>query len=269
MSVNNLSISSIIQTIKDAKLLEQLLDAYDSLGIRPILGYEIEFYLPSANTTQCKMQIQDLFNTQVLEEKGKNQYEINQGPFPSVLSAIESIHLARAKLVYCGANLSPKPFINDYGNSMHLHLNFLDLANHNIFNDDQVLQRCAYSICDFLSQTLYVLMPSEENYLRFSAKFMAPTHISYGKNNRSAAVRVPGGLPKRLEYRICSNQSDPYVAIFILLKASRMGLLNAIDISNFYGPIFGNAFDEQYLLEPLAKNLTQAQKAFNMKFFIE
>ena len=103
-----------------------------------------------------------------------------------------------------------------------------------------------------------------QDYARFDALFLSPTHVSYGNNNRTTAIRIPTSKPLRIEHRICSNNCDPYIALFIILKSSIIGINNKYQ---HYQQIFGNAFDEQYKLEQLPASLQQAGKLFNINFF--
>ena len=93
---------------------------------------------------------------------------------------------------------------------------------------------------------------------------MAPAHICYGNNNRTVAVRVPDCRPKRIEYRVPSSSSDALLAVFIVLKSSLIGIVNNYES---HVQIFGNAFEGQYSLEPIASSLEQARQMFNPKFF--
>lgn len=234
--------------------LAKLLEIYAQKGLKPILGYEIEFYS------------KDLLEIEVQKEKGQNQYEINKGPFDNVWECIKSIEVNRKLLKGLGADLSPKPFKNDYGSSMHLHLNLLDNKHNNLFDNGEFLDFAANGMCHYMNKTLKLILPREEDYERLNDKFMAPTKVCYGNNNRSVAVRVPGTKPLRLEHRVCSNNADPKTAIFIILKSALLGVQNKY---KHYPKIFGNAFDGQYELESIASSLSQAEKFFDPNFFKE
>lgn len=232
--------------------LINLLEIYEKKDLKPILGYEIEFY------SQRPLEIE------VQKEKGKNQYEINRGPFDNVWECIKYIERDRELLKELGADLSPKPFKDDYGSSMHLHLNLLDSNQNNLFDDHEFLDFAANGICHYINKTLKLILPYEEDYERLNDKFMAPTKVCYGNNNRSVAVRIPGTKPIRLEHRVCSNNTDPTIAMFIILKSVLLGLENKY---KHHFKVFGNAFDDQYELESIADSLSAAEKFFDLDFF--
>ncbi|MDA8190971.1 MAG: type III glutamate--ammonia ligase, partial [Gammaproteobacteria bacterium] len=54
----------------------------------------------------------------------------------------------------------------------------------------------------------------------------APAYISYGDNNRSAMVRVPGG---RLELRLPDGACNPYLATAALIAAGLDGVERSLD----------------------------------------
>ena len=263
MSIDQ-DIEQIIFHIKQKNLLINLLEQYAAFKMQPILGYEIEFYLLDEEKVK---QLAQKFGNNFICERGNKQYELTQGPFDNLSMFIESIENTRNILLSYGSCLSPKPFVDDYGNGMHLHFSLIDtITKQNLFKNTQLNNFAASGICSHIEQTLYILLPTAEDYLRFDAKFKAPTHICYGPNNRSAAVRIPDSFPKRLEYRLCSNNTDPYLAVFSLLKSALIGITNKC---SKYGPIFGNAYDPQYVLQKLPVNALLAKKSFKQEFFLQ
>ncbi len=90
---------------------------------------------------------------------------------------------------------------------------------------------------------------------------MAPTHISFGGNNRTVAIRMPDSRPHRLEHRLSSPSIEPYIAIYAILKSILLGLDNP-DIINKIPKTFGNAFDDQYNLVALPKSRQEALSLF-------
>ena len=60
-------------------------------------------------------------------------------------------------------------------------------------------------------------------------QFEAPVHVSWGRNNRSALVRVPVTKPgkstsTRLEYRAPDPACNPYLAFSVILAAGLEGI---------------------------------------------
>ncbi len=228
------------------------------LSIIPIIGVEIEFYLQDDNISNAPLELK--------KEKGKFQYEIDLPPSDDIIDYISRINTAKNLLTEWrdDINFSPKPYLDDYGNSMHLHVNFLTNKGMNFFDNIDNINIAASSLCHYLLQHLLVFANTQDSYLRFDHKFMAPSHICFGSNNRSVAVRIPESGSKRLEHRVSSPVTDPYLAIFAILQGIYLGLKEPSHI-NKYVKIYGNAFDSQYNLEKLPENIEIAAKYFNFK----
>ena len=228
-------------------------------GLRPVIGIEIEFYLPE----EC-----DVRNSILKKEKGKNQYEIDIGPFSSVHDGIREALNAKHALQeeYPGIIFHPKPFADDYGSAMHFHINFIDIVTGaNYFDDVKQLNLASSALCHYLPRTFLIFAPDESHYARYTG-MMAPTHISWGNNNRSVAIRIPDLSPKRIEHRISSPETDVYLAIFTMLKSIYLGMQNPHGVEQ-YDKIYGNASDEQYGLQELPKSAAEALKLLDLSFF--
>lgn len=231
--------------------------------INPVIGIEIEFYLNNICPDAFKSKL-NITNIVFKDEKGCNQYEITVPPSKILTNyAMYIEHLKKqmhsiAELLGGNINFHSKPFINDYGSSMHFHINFLDNDNNQLTSND-FLTHTAKSLCHFMQSTTLAFLPNKSDYLRLDNNFMAPTHIAYGFNNRSVAVRIPDKYPKRLEHRLASSSCDPYLVMFVILEAILQGLAKPNSINNLQ-PIYGNAFDSQYNLQSIPKSKIEAIK---------
>jgi glutamine synthetase len=110
----------------------------------------------------------------------KSRFRLQLIPlFIQVIYTIKRTIKEKARKLNLEANFKSKPFINDYGSSMHIHFNFLE-------NND--VETHARILCHYLPLTITAFLPKEEDYKRFHSRFMAPTHISYGSNNRTTLI---------------------------------------------------------------------------------
>ena len=220
-------------------------------GLWPCVGVEIEFYLESDDIADAPFLIK--------KEKGLRQYEIDLPPATDIELLCEQIDEAKNALQKWrpGINFHPKPFPDDYGSAMHFHINLLKSDGSNYFDNDENLYLAANSLCHFMLKDFAVFTPEESHYARYSAKFMAPCNVSYGGNNRSVAIRIPDMKPRRLEHRLCSPMTNQRDALYAILRSIYLGLVNPSSIRK-YQKIHGNAFDEQYALQPLPRSLKEA-----------
>jgi glutamine synthetase len=135
-----------------------------------------------------------------------------------------------AKKLNLEANFKSKPFTNDYASSMHIHFNFLE---------DNDAEKYARILCHYLPLTITAFLPKEDDYQRLDSKFMAPTHISYGGNNRTTLIRIPDSLPKRVEHRLASAVANSY-EVYAILSSIYSGLKHPQEITKL-DIIYGNA----------------------------
>ncbi len=208
------------------------------------LGAELEFYLINIQDNLQLLKLEQSIGQKIKKEKGCNQYEIEILPsvciayYPEIIYKMRNkIHEETAKLDLI-ANFQPKPFPNDYGNSMHIHFNFLE---------DHDVEKYAKILCHYLPQTIHDLLQKKEDYSRLDHRFMAPTHISYGGNNRTTLIRIPDLLPRRLEHRLASADADPHKVICAILNSIYSGLKHPEQIAKL-DKTYGNAYDPQYNL---------------------
>ncbi len=262
MAHNNI-IGNLATNLRKCNRLEDLLRKFaDNCKLYPCVGVEIEFYLdPNINPNDFENEL----NLKLVQEKGKNQFEVDLPPSEDIISYVHFIENTRSKMNIVAKklggnlNLSAKPFKDDYGSSIHFHLSFGCCS-------DELLHDAARSLCHYMTETFLVFAPNYADYFRFDKNFMSPTNISFGGNNRSVAVRIPDSYPKRLEHRVSSPGVDPYLAIFTLLNSILLGI-KFPDNRKKIDKIFGNAFDPQYILEPFPKSKDEALFFFNHKFF--
>lgn len=252
-------ILNISDRISKGNLLNHIVNKfYEDFGIIPIIGTEIEFYVIGNNTNLI-----NLLPYQVKPEKGNHQFEIDilpQGNIHKTLSMISETKKHLSSLDYI--SLHPKPYKEDFGSAMHFHINFLDDDGRNFFDTPEILDHAAHSLCQFLPEHFLIFAPKAYHYERFDKNFMAPTHIAFGGNNRSVAIRTPDAKPKRLEHRVSSPETDEYLAVYAILYALYKGMKNPNSI-NKHQKIYGNAYDPQYNLIPFP-NIKNAIKNFKL-----
>ncbi len=257
-------LSKLSDSMQKDNRLEKLCQRFiDSHKLIPHFGVEIEFYLSKQLN---HLELANLIGLEVKLEKGNGQFEIDLPPTSNLLEYTRIIAttkhkiLQTAKLLGGYADFGAKPSPIDYGNSMHFHVNFSGAANDKMLNEI-----AAKSLCHFMLDSCLIFLPEEDCYKRLDKNFMAPTHISYGNNNRTTAVRIPDSQPQRLEYRLPTPAADPYLAMLAILQAIIIGL-ESPNLIVSPPKIYGNAFEEQYNLQPLPTSRDQAASLFKPSF---
>jgi glutamine synthetase len=171
------------------------------------------------------------------------------------------------------ATFMPKPFSHLTGNGCHFHMSLWD-GETNLFleeNDPRGLglSETAYHFIGGLMRHARaysaVTAPTVNSYKRLkvgttaSGATWSPVWISYGYNNRTQMLRIPG--PGRVEDRTIDGSCNPYLAAAVVLAAGLDGIESGIDPGE---PNSDNLYDVAYDelvgrgLETLPSNLLDA-----------
>ncbi|SOC35961.1 L-glutamine synthetase [Rhizobium subbaraonis] len=138
------------------------------------------------------------------------------------------------KTVSFMSKLSPKLS----GQSGHLHLSLRDQDGNPVFADPSAPDGISVTARHFLGGLLK-LMPellamcssTVNAYKRLVPGAWAPTAANWGVQNRTAAVRVINDQPAstRIEFRVPSADTNPYLALSMLLGAGLAGIRDGIE----------------------------------------
>jgi glutamine synthetase len=140
------------------------------------------------------------------------------------------------------ATFMAKPFAHLTGNGCHMHVSLWKDGT-NVFEADPQadaygmgLSRAAYHFIGGLRAHarayIAVTAPTVNSYKRLvvgssSGSAWAPVHVSYGHNNRTQMLRIPG--PGRIEDRTVDGSCNPYLAATALLAAGLDGIERELD----------------------------------------
>ncbi len=182
---------------------------------------------------------------QIDHEDANGQFEINYTYTDCLTSADRYIffkmaasEIAKEMGLIC--SFMPKPFANRTGAGMHMHMSMSD-GTSNLFADESDprklgLSKLAYhflgGILAHAPALTAVCAPIINSYKRLvvgralSGATWAPAYITYGDNNRSSMVRVPGG---RLEFRLADGACNPYLAAAVVIAAGLDGIEKEIE----------------------------------------
>ena len=126
-----------------------------------------------------------------------------------------------------------KPFSKISGSGMHVHMSLLDSKGNNVFNNDtdlgsEILKSSVAGILDNMSESTLIFAPHFNSYKRLRPGTHAPINICWGYENRTAAIRIPGGnyASKRIEHRVAGADANPYLVLSSILASVLDGILN-------------------------------------------
>jgi glutamine synthetase len=172
-----------------------------------------------------------------IAEGGLGQFEINLMHVDDALRAADDAWLFKmavrgvARKHGFAASFMAKPFPEQAGNGLHTHFSVLDAQGKNIFDNgapegsEKLTQAVAGVLAAMQASTL-IFAPHYNSYRRMQPDNHAPTTVVWGYENRTAAVRIPGGNPaaRRIEHRVAGGDVNPYLMLAAVLGAALIGI---------------------------------------------
>ncbi len=138
---------------------------------------------------------------------------------------------------------------NDWpGQSGHIHLSIKGKDGAPLFYDPKQPHNMSKTMRHFLAgqqalmpELLAMVGSTVNSYSRMVPGFWAPTHATWGVENRTCALRVIPGSAKaqRVEYRIAAADANPYIAIAAALGSGLYGIRHKLEPT---APIEGNSY---------------------------
>jgi glutamine synthetase len=210
-------------------------------------------------------------------EVAPSQHEINIKFADALSSADNAVNLrytikAIAHKNGAYATFMPKPLQSVNGSGMHTHQSLFTEAGVNAFHAPDEKYSLSKVGQQFIAGQLAhargmaaILAPTVNSYKRLVPGFEAPVYICWGRQNRSALIRIPlhSGSPNstRAELRCPDPSANPYLAYAVMLAAGLDGVEKGMAPPE---PIEENAYEfspedrQRYDVSTLPGSLDQA-----------
>lgn len=164
------------------------------------------------------------------------------------------------------ATFMAKPFADEAGSGLHLHVSVNDASGKNIFASEDPsgspeLKHAIGGMKALLADSMAIFAPNANSYRRFRAGTYAPIAAAWGVNNRTVPLRIPAGTPagRHIEHRVAGADANPYLALAALLAGVHYGLKNKIDPGP---PVSGDGYSAAAGQAPLAPHWFAAVDRF-------
>ena len=201
----------------------------------------------------------------VIAEYAPGQFEVNLHHDEDILRAVDhAIMLKRvirniARQHGMEATFMAKPYLQESGNGMHIHLSLTKHGQNQFADDDPttnaLLRSAVAGILSMADSTQAFLAPNINSYRRLLSESFAPTSKCWGLDNRTVALRIPAGKAEatRIEHRMAGADANPYLVTSALLAGIVEGIQQQLEPP---AAITGNAYEQN--IEQVADNLRDA-----------
>ncbi|RED14023.1 glutamine synthetase family protein [Pontivivens insulae] len=172
----------------------------------------------------------------IIQEAGPAQLEINMLHGDPIKLADEVFlfkRLIREAALRCGlyATFMAKPYGDQLGSAMHIHMSVTDRDGRNIFSNDDGTASLAHDAFVGGQQTHFhaataLVAPYVNSYRRLIPGWSAPINLDWGVDNRTTGLRSPRAEPaaRRVENRVAGADANPYLALAATLACGYLGL---------------------------------------------
>jgi len=196
-------------------------------------------------------------------EYAPGQFEINlRHVTDPLLAADQSVMFKRAvkgvaRKHGMQATFMAKPYPEEAGSGLHMHVSLLDREGRNVFDGgtrtaSETLLHAMGGFLAVMPEAMAFLAPNVNSYRRFEPNIFVPISRSWGFENRSTALRVPmgDGASRRIECRVPGADANPYLALAVLLAGIHHGIVNRIDPGKPHEGNATEAFDPALPMRP-------------------
>ena len=134
-----------------------------------------------------------------------------------------------------------KPFEEDSGSGMHVHMSLLDSSGKNYFSQGKEkmasppfsarLRHAVGGLAKTMPDATAIFAPNANSYRRLRPDMFAPVEPNWGANHRNVAIRIPVCDEKnlRFEHRTSGADVNPYLVTAAILAGVHYGLKNRCD----------------------------------------
>lgn len=205
-----------------------------------------------------------------ISENGAGQFEINMVHVNDAMKAADDAILFKrlvrgiARKHGMAATFMAKPYGDRSGSGFHVHFSLENEAGVNLFDNGgdegtPVLLNAVAGLLATMQENTLTFAPHENSYRRLLPGAHAPTSVAWGYENRTAAIRIPGGSPKarRIEHRVAGADANPYLVLSSILGGALIGIKGKMEPA---APINGDAYSMK--LDHLPLDWATAIEAF-------
>ena len=184
-------------------------------------------------------KIQNLPVDTLITEFGPSQFEINLYHQDSAMRACDQGSMLKRAIRNVArshnkvASFMAKPFAEQVGNGMHIHFSLVDADGQNVFDNgtdagSELLGHAVAGCLATMADSMAIFAPNINSYRRMVPGCYAPLAPNWGYENRTTAIRIPGGDNRaiRIEHRVAGADANVYLTVAAMLAGALYGIEN-------------------------------------------
>ncbi len=206
--------------------------------------WEIEHFL---NDVYDYCDAQNIPADSAISEYSQGQFEINLKHIDDpVLACDHAVLLKRAVKAAARkhgfvACFMAKPFEEDAGSGLHIHMSLVDRKGANYFSQQKDslasppfsarLRHAVGGLLKTMPEATAICAPNANSYRRLRPDMFAPVECNWGVNHRVVAIRIPQSDADnlRFEHRTAGADANPYLVTAAVVAGVHYGLKNKCD----------------------------------------
>ena len=206
--------------------------------------WDIEPFLNDLNDV-CEAQ--NIPSGTATSEFAPGQFEINLHHVNDpVLACDHAVLLKRAVKAVARqhgyvACFMAKPFEEDSGSGLHVHMSLVDKNSKNYFSQGKEkmaappfsarFRHAIGGLAKTMAESTAIFAPNANSYRRLRPEMFAPVEPNWGVNHRNVAIRIPLSDQKnlRFEHRVAGADANPYLVTAAILAGIHYGMKNRCD----------------------------------------
>ena len=184
-------------------------------------------------------KLQNLPVDTLITEFGPSQFEINLNHQDCAMRACDQGSMLKRAIRNVArshnkvASFMAKPFAEQVGNGMHIHFSLVDADGQNVFDNgtdagSELLGHAVAGCLATMADSMAIFAPNINSYRRMVPGCYAPLAPNWGYENRTTAIRIPGGDNRaiRIEHRVAGADANVYLTVAAMLAGALYGIEN-------------------------------------------
>ncbi len=237
---------------------------------------DLEHFDAFLNDVYAACATQGIQAEAAISENGAGQFEINLKHVADPLRAADDAMLFKrlvrgvARAHGFAATFMAKPYGTRSGNGFHVHFSLLNASGENVFDNggpdgSPIMMQAIAGLLATMQENTLAFAPHRNSYRRLLPGAHSPSNVAWGYENRTAAIRIPGGdgAARRIEHRVAGADANPYLVLAAILGGALLGINEGMRPA---APIKGDAYTQKLPTLPL--DWASAIKAFETGHYV-